>query len=53
MPRLVAALRLEVLDLSDNALSIDDLAKDNVFLVQVRRLDGRYEELRTVGTLAC
>ena len=50
---LVAGLRLEVLDLSHDALAVDDFAKDYVLLVQMRCIDSGDEELGAVGTLAC
>lgn len=46
---LVPALGLQILDLSHNALAVDDLAKDDVLLVQMWRWNGRNEELGTVG----
>lgn len=46
---LVAALRLEVLDFSDNALAVDDLAEDYVLVVKMRRWYRGDEELRAVG----
>lgn len=48
MPRLVAALCLEVLDLPDDALAVDDLAEHDVLLVQMWRQDRRDEELGSV-----
>jgi hypothetical protein len=49
LPWLVAALCLEVLDLTDDALAVDDFTEHDVLLVQVRCVDGRDEELRAVG----
>jgi hypothetical protein len=49
MPWLVAALCLEVLNRSYDALAIDDLAKHNMLLVQVWCRNGGDEELRAVG----
>jgi hypothetical protein len=46
---LVAALCLEVLNCSHDALAVDDLAEHNVLLVQVWRGNGGNEELRAVG----
>ena len=48
--RLVARLSLQVLNLAHNALAVDNLAIDDMLLVQVRRGDSRNEELRSVGT---
>ena len=45
---LISALRLEVLDFSDDALAVDDFSKDNMFLVQMRRENGSDEELGAV-----
>jgi hypothetical protein len=47
--RLVTGLSLQVLNLAHNALAVDDLAVDDVLLVQMWRGDGRDEELRSVG----
>lgn len=48
VPRLVTALRLQVLNLPYNALSIDHLAKHNMLLIQMGRRHRRNEELRSV-----
>jgi hypothetical protein len=49
MQWLVAALCLEVFDRSDHALAANNLAEDDVFLVEMGCGDGRDEELRAVG----
>jgi hypothetical protein len=49
VPRLIAALSLQVLDLAHDALAVDNLAIDDVLLVEVRCGDGGDEELRAVG----
>jgi hypothetical protein len=47
---LVSTLCLEILNLSDDALAVDDLAEDNMLLVQVWRRNSRDKELRAIGT---
>lgn len=37
LKRLISTLCLQILNLPDDALAIDDLAKHNMFLVQMRR----------------
>jgi hypothetical protein len=49
VPWLVAALSLQVLDLSHDALAVDDLSVDDVLLVKMRCRDGGDEELRSIG----
>jgi hypothetical protein len=49
MQWLVAALCLEILDRSYDALAVDDLAEHNMLLVQMWCGDGGDEELRAVG----
>ena len=49
VPWLVAALGLQVLDLSHDALAVDDLSVDDVLLVEMRCRDGGDEELRSIG----
>jgi hypothetical protein len=48
MQWLVLALNLEVLDLSDDAFAVDDLAEYDVLLVEVRCQDGGDEELGSI-----
>jgi len=50
VPWLVAALGLQVLDLSHDALAVNDLSVDDVLLVEMRCRDGGDEELRSIGT---
>ena len=47
---LVAALGGEVLDLADDGFAVQDLAEDDVFVVQVGGCDGGDEELRAIGS---
>lgn len=52
LPWLVAALGLQVLNLSHDALAVDDLAVDYVLLIEMRCGDCGDEELRAVGAWA-
>lgn len=47
--RLVAALGLQVLNLAYDALSIDNLAVNDVLVVEMGCRDGSDEELRAIG----
>jgi len=48
MPWLVGTLCLEVLNRPDHALAADDLAEDDVLLVEMGCGNGRDEELRAI-----
>lgn len=49
MPWLVAALSLQVLDLAHYTLAVDDLAVDDVLLVEMGSGNGGDKELRAIG----
>ncbi len=49
LPRLVAALGLEILDLSNDALAINNFAINNMFLIEMWCGDSGNEELRAIS----